>query len=517
MDSYHTFKICGPSRTSTLTGRYPWGAGSYDMLRDNAATTTNFTLFPELLRNAGYKTAALGKWDVGWMLRNATPTYRGFGTFYGYYVACLSDYWYLTVPNGGAECLDGAYNASIQDWSDSVGTALSPGDRVGRNGTYNRNLLSGRAADIIRAHDAAAAPLFMYLAFQDAHEGCSRKDKLGVQAPLATVELYNTTELDTYKIQGAMLTELDYGVEEVVAALKASGMYDNTLCVPPHPLQQALRAPQNNHTLTHTDTLHPALRIVFISDNGGPIDHSTNAPLRGGKHTFWDGGLRVEAFLAGGLLPAGSRGSTWRGLAHASDWYPTLVTGVAGVPIDPAATGGPRPLDGLNLWPSILANNPSPRTEVIHQVNNSYFDEGVQALRVGDLKLIRGPPGDARTIAWPERSTRAVPLGRSGAVVEPGTDHVRGTTLSNGSGPPCAPFCLFNVSADPGEQHDLSGDASYRAAAAALLARLDEAGASGPPRNWIWQNASDFKRVSQGLCAQELQLGSVQPVDYAQT
>ena len=136
------------------------------------------------------------------------------------------------MPNGGAECLGGAYNASIQDWSDNVGHALSPGDRVGRNGTYNRNLLSGRAAGIIGAHDAAAAPLFMYLAFQDAHEGCARPDKLGVQAPLATVELYNTTELDTYKIQGAMLTELDYGVGEVVAALKAAGMYDNTLCVP---------------------------------------------------------------------------------------------------------------------------------------------------------------------------------------------------------------------------------------------------------------------------------------------
>ena len=63
LDSYHTFKICGPSRTSTLTGRYPWGAGSYDMLTDNDATTTNFTLFPELLHDAGYKTAALGKWE----------------------------------------------------------------------------------------------------------------------------------------------------------------------------------------------------------------------------------------------------------------------------------------------------------------------------------------------------------------------------------------------------------------------------------------------------------------------
>ena len=222
----------------------------------------------------------------------------------------------------------------------------------------------------------------------------------------------------------------------------------------------------------------------------------------------------MEAFLAGGLLPAASRGSTWPGMAHASDWFPTLVEGVAGVPVDPARTGGPRPVDGFNLWSAILSGGASPRTEVIHQVNNSFFTEGVQALRVGDLKLIRGPPGDGRTIAWPERAQRAVPLGQSGAVVEPGTDHVRGTTLKNGQGPPCKPFCLFNVTADPGEENDVSGEPRFAAAAAAMLAKLDAAGASGPPRNWIWQDPNDFKKAAAGLCPQEVQTGSVQPTDW---
>jgi arylsulfatase A-like enzyme len=229
LSQYHTFKICSPSRASTLTGRYPWGAGFYDMNADNDHTTTNFTLYPKLLQAAGYKTHALGKWDVGFMVRNATATVgRGFDTFFGYYLACNADYWYHTVANGGSECSNGNFNSSIQDWSDNVGDSLGPGDRVGRNGTYNRNLLSGRAASIVAAHDASA-PLFMYLAFQNAHEGCARPDKLGMQAPLSSVELYNTTILDTYKLMGAMLTELDYGVKEVVDALKAANMYQDTL------------------------------------------------------------------------------------------------------------------------------------------------------------------------------------------------------------------------------------------------------------------------------------------------
>jgi len=190
------------------------------------------------------------------------------------------------------------------------------------------------------------------------------------------------------------------------------------------------------------------------------------------------------------------------------------VEGAAGVPIDPATTGGPRPVDGFNLWDSILTGGPSPRTEVIHQVNSSFFTEGVQAIRVGDLKLIRGPPGDGRTIAWPERSQKAVPLGQSGAVVEAGTDHVRGTTLKNGQGPPCHPYCLFNLTADPGEVNDISGDSRFSGAVAAMAAKLDAAGASAPPRNWIWQDPADFHKAAQGLCPRELATGSVQPTDW---
>ncbi len=193
------------------------------------------------------------------------------------------------------------------------------------------------------------------------------------------------------------------------------------------------------------------------------------------------------------------------------------MEGYAGITVDPASTcnvEGCRPLDGFNLWPAILASGASPRTEVVHQVNNSYFDEGVQAIRVGDLKLIRGQPGDNRTIPWPERSRQAVPLGKSGAVVEPGTDHVRSTVLGGAKIPrPCKPFCLFNITADEGETVDLAPNPAYAQQAAAILQRLDFHGATGPPPAYIWPDTQAFNKVVKDACPMELLTGSVQPID----
>jgi arylsulfatase A-like enzyme len=75
-----------------------------------------------------------------------------------------------------------------------------------------------------------------------------------LQAPLETVKLYNRTQLDTYKVAGAMITKLDDGVGAVQAALEARAA--------------------------------PYI-LAFCADNGGPLDHATNAPLKGGKHTLW--------------------------------------------------------------------------------------------------------------------------------------------------------------------------------------------------------------------------------------
>jgi len=200
-------------------------------------------------------------------------------------------------------------------------------------------------------------------------------------------------------------------------------------------------------------------------------------------------------------------------MAHASDWYRTIVEGVAGSTVPPNT--GPRPLDGFNLLPAIFGAQPSPRNEIVSQVNNSYFSENVSVIRRGDLKLIRGPPGDNRTIAWPQPAPQPVPLGLSGAVVEPGTDHVRAPVLGGVVEGRCAPWCLYNLTADLGESHNLAHDGPpFHALAVELAAALDAAGATGPPPAYIWPDPDAFAAANRAMCVRAKATGTIQPLDW---
>ena len=326
------------------------------------------------------------------MKKECSPTYRGYDTFFGYYKACEADYWYHAAPGKPPSKTDcpiveqgkGIGN-SATDLSNSSGTRISPAADA-LNGTYNTRLLAEEAARLIRAHDSTV-PFYMYLAFMAVHDGCAEPPgdffQLGKQAPMATVERYGTTVLDTYKVAGAMYTEMDSGIQTVIDALQDNNMWDDTI-------------------------------LIFVSDNGGPLDHCTNEPLRGGKHTFFEGGVRVMSFVSGPMIPAARQGTRWSGMAASADWYRTITEGIAGGTV-PDNTGY-RPPDALNLWPAIMGGGASPRTEVVHQVENQYICDVTQpnggcvsSIRMGEMKLIIGGPGDSRTVEKPALCIPAPP------------------------------------------------------------------------------------------------------------
>merc|ERR1712159_648215 len=87
-------------------------------------------------------------------------------------------------------------------------------------------------------------------------------------------------------------------------------------------------------------------------------------PMRGGKYTHFEGGIRVNAFASGGFLPEAVRGTKLEGIVHIADWYRTLAEGIAGVdPTDHwAAESGLPAIDSLNVWPMLSGKNlTSPR------------------------------------------------------------------------------------------------------------------------------------------------------------
>ena len=157
-----------------------------------------------------------------------------------------------------------------------------------------------------------------------------------------------------------MVKYLDDVVGDIVAALKTEGMYNNTLIVfSRYDAVQGIHAvgvtlPQTTHGCQSTATgfqlsqqldvarmltpvkacldavvLHSHGRFLN-SDNGGPLyvdGNANNYPLRGGKYADFEGGVRTNAFVSGGYLPAARRGTQQDSLIHISDWcvYETQV------------------------------------------------------------------------------------------------------------------------------------------------------------------------------------------------
>jgi arylsulfatase A-like enzyme len=147
-----------------------------------------------------------------------------------------------------------------------------------------------------------------------------------------------------------MLSAVDEAVGQIVSALEEKGLNKDTL-------------------------------IVFSSDNGGPAPGKAtmNTPLRAGKGTIYEGGIRGCAFATcTGKIPAGT---IINESIHAVDWYPTLLK-LTGAPAGPDLA-----LDGLDIWPLLTQSAKSPHDALLIPGTRP----GTMALRVGDWKLLLSP------------------------------------------------------------------------------------------------------------------------------
>jgi arylsulfatase A-like enzyme len=222
----YAFTLCSPSRASLLSGRENWRIGWYTMFPPNQGGKETpekarclakyYQLLPDMLRNAGYSTHAIGKWDVGMISKNCTATNVGFDSFLGYYEASLESYWtYRTSKCGGARDL-------------SFSVRGSPAQPVESN-VYSTELFTQRAQEIIKKQNQTA-PLFLYLAYQAVHMGDGNKIG-GRQASCKIVDTATHAPDDKTKVMASMISELDENVGRVVESIKQSGMWNDTVLI----------------------------------------------------------------------------------------------------------------------------------------------------------------------------------------------------------------------------------------------------------------------------------------------
>lgn len=261
---FYVQPVCSPTRACLMTGRYCMRQGLQFVIRPfmNYGLPLEERTLPEALKSAGYRTAMIGKWHLGFTDPAWRPLRRGFGYHYGFYVGSI-DYW-THERDGGL------------DWRRN--------DQPLREEGYSTQLLAADAVRLIEKHDPAQ-PLFLYLAFNAVHAP--------LQAPEEYVNRYAHIKDKSRRTYAAMTTCMDNAIGRVVEALERHGMRENTL-------------------------------ILFSSDNGGAEAKggADNGELRGMKATLYEGGIRVPAFAT---WPKRLRRGVVEPAVHVIDWYPTLL------------------------------------------------------------------------------------------------------------------------------------------------------------------------------------------------
>mmetsp|Transcript_9953 Transcript_9953/g.29567 ORF Transcript_9953/g.29567 Transcript_9953/m.29567 type:complete len:437 (-) Transcript_9953:305-1615(-) len=392
------------------------------------------------LRRAGYRTHLVGKWDAGMATAHHHPRARGYDSWLGYWHHS-NDYWAQTEEKCAGHAVHDlwAFNATHDGPAAHFANGPSCGQDnqspAGEPCVFEELILRDEVVRLIEAHDAAH-PLFLMYSMHLVH--------MPLQAPQRYIDRFQFIDDPHRRLNHAMGLLLDDSVSEVVQALRRTQLWESTL-------------------------------LVFHSDNGGEIMGAgicggNNFPLTGGKFSNFEGGIRVNAFVAGGAVPASRRGSKEPGFIYISDWYATY-TALAGIDADDpaAAAAGLPPPDSHNVWPLLSgANSTSPREEIVVGDTSALLPNGDGRTLVGGLirgryKLLVGAEDKLRTIdqyvqtgpSWPNRSSHLVPL-----------THWKlcGRTPRDG--------CLFDIFSDPTERTSLAE--AQPTLFHDMLARIDE-------------------------------------------
>lgn len=389
LNRFYVCPVCTPTRAGIMTGRYPIRFGLQRAVippwRDFGMDTSEQTL-PELLETAGYKhRAIIGKWHLGHTERAFHPLMRGFTEFYGHYNGAVD---YFTHEREGE-----------LDWHRGFESNYDEG--------YSTDLMAAEAVKFIEQY-AKDGSFFLYVPFNAPHSPLQAKEEdLQNYAHLKGNVRENSVGKNGYGLNdrqtlAAMVSSLDQGIGRILSTLDNKGLSDNTI-------------------------------VWFTSDNGGTMKlGADNTPLREGKATVWEGGIRVVASLR---WPNGLPGKrVIETPMQYVDILPTLLH-MAGVTEQPE-----KALDGQNMTALLRGDSPDPERELFNYIGQQGEENEQLSLITPEWKLVRiGPNMNRDQADFP-----GVPL-----TVE-----------------------LFKINEDPYERHNVA--AQYPDVVKTLMHRLKE-------------------------------------------
>ncbi|SMO73614.1 sulfatase [Fodinibius sediminis] len=345
VQAYTSAANCAPTRAALMSGQYypnqpvyhvgTSGPGRMIPAPNAEALPLDKVTIAEKLDEAGYRTALIGKWHIGNPPEHG-PRQQGFAINIGGYGAGNPGAWdngYMQ-PNG---------NPYISD---------------ARQGEYLTDYLTRKSIEFIT--DNKEQPFYLQLSYYSPHSP--------FQAPKSLVEKYEQKRGDgghNRPVYAAMIELLDKNVGKLMQAVEELGIAEHTV-------------------------------VIFYSDNGGRggydfLGHAennitSNAPFKGGKGTFYEGGIRVPLIIRWpGIIPPGSQS---REPVSSIDFYPTFL--------DAAGIEGTKyyQVDGLSLLPvmkdpTAVLNRESLFWHFPGYPNSPWRTGPVSVVRSGSWKLMK--------------------------------------------------------------------------------------------------------------------------------
>ncbi|RMF71490.1 MAG: hypothetical protein D6744_17920 [Planctomycetota bacterium] len=349
-DCYAGAPVCAPSRCALLTGKHTGHA----QIRGNAhirrvPLAAREVTIAEVLRNAGFATAAIGKWGLGGPGTEGVPMRQGFDSFYGF----------LTHAEARR-----AYPEAI--WRDERLEPLTV-DTHGQ-ASFADDLFTEEALEFIERN--ATGPFFLYLAYTAPHfDG-------GGEVVVPDLGAYADRDwTDAVKARAARITRLDRDVGRILDRVDALGIADRTL-------------------------------VLFSSDNGprvGDDFFQSAGPFRGAKSSLYEGSLRVPMIVRwkGTIAAGGVSDYAW---AH-WDVLPTFAA-LAGV-------ASPQGIDGISIAAVMKGDAPPAHPPLYWETHELQFEQaarmgrwkGIRRGLRGRIRLfdLAADPGESVNVAAQHR------------------------------------------------------------------------------------------------------------------